>query len=147
MADAATRLCSIEGCDRPRYGRGWCLRHYNRLYSRGGDPAVLLVKPHVTEHGSWNEYQNYGCRCDPCRAAASEYMRAHYTTPCAQCGEAMVWKRGTKPSTGLCPKCLGLSRRTAEHGTETRYSSGCRCRPCKDASAAARRRRRARVAA
>lgn len=32
-----TRMCSIEGCSRIHYGRGWCAAHYVR-WRRHGDP-------------------------------------------------------------------------------------------------------------
>lgn len=35
----AKATCSIEGCDRPVQGRGWCSRHYTRWW-RNGDPLV-----------------------------------------------------------------------------------------------------------
>lgn len=31
--------CAVEGCDTRKYSRGWCKRHYQRWYLRGGDPA------------------------------------------------------------------------------------------------------------
>lgn len=36
---ANSRLCSIPGCDKPVYGRGWCGAHYRRWF-RHGDPMV-----------------------------------------------------------------------------------------------------------
>lgn len=36
------RLCSIEGCERRHYARGWCQYHHNR-WRRNGDP--ILRKP------------------------------------------------------------------------------------------------------
>jgi hypothetical protein len=36
------KSCSIEGCDRPVYGHGWCTKHWGRWY-RHGDP--LYVTP------------------------------------------------------------------------------------------------------
>lgn len=139
------RSCSIAGCGRDHYGRGWCGVHYMRWH-RHGDPLTCLLGPHVTQHGTNNEYQNYGCRCDECRAAGAEHQRMTYKTPCSGCG-APVWRRGLKPTTGLCRRCLGETRRTAVHGTESRYTGGCRCDECRGASRDARRRRRARVAA
>jgi hypothetical protein len=34
--------CTIEGCDKPHYGRGWCNMHYMRWYTKGttDDPYV-----------------------------------------------------------------------------------------------------------
>lgn len=40
----ATRTCSIEGCDRPHYGRGWCKGHYMRWYAKG-DPGTAGIGP------------------------------------------------------------------------------------------------------
>lgn len=59
------------------------------------------------EHGKYNTYVYYGCRCDPCRAANREHTaefqrraRAGLVTP-------------------------------AEHGTASTYTNyGCRCDPC-----------------
>lgn len=35
------RTCSIEGCERPRWARGWCAAHYRRWRLRG-DPGGLI---------------------------------------------------------------------------------------------------------
>lgn len=35
------RLCSIEGCNRVHYGRGWCSMHYKR-WKAHGDPLISL---------------------------------------------------------------------------------------------------------
>lgn len=42
QADIARRTCSIEGCDKPCKGRGWCGMHWQR-WRRHGDP--LWVEP------------------------------------------------------------------------------------------------------
>lgn len=36
------RVCSIDGCGRPYYGRGWCSKHYQRWFIHG-DPNTLIV--------------------------------------------------------------------------------------------------------
>ena len=38
--------CSITGCERPKYCRGWCSKHYNRWHTHG-DP--LVVKSRITK--------------------------------------------------------------------------------------------------
>lgn len=35
------RICSIEGCDKPRLARGWCSRHWQR-WKAHGDPCYEL---------------------------------------------------------------------------------------------------------
>lgn len=75
-------------------------------------------------------------------AASLEWLHENYRLPCAnECG-TLVWKRGTNDQTGLCRVCFGLSRRTAEHGTESKYSQGCRCAECRAAASKAKRGRR-----
>lgn len=39
-----TGRCSVEGCDRPHFGRGWCGPHYHR-WRRYGDPLVVVRAP------------------------------------------------------------------------------------------------------
>jgi hypothetical protein len=125
----AERRCNVEGCEKPHWGHGYCRSHWRRLRLYG----------HVTAHGTVNEYQNYGCRCDACKRAIATYNRERFRRECSECS-APIWRRGRKETTGLCLTCSSKSRRTAEHGTEARYKR-CRCDLCRAAAAAARRRR------
>ena len=116
--------------------------HYQR-WRKHGDP--LMVKPrewHVTEHGTTNEYQNFGCRCDLCKAAMSAYQREKFSTPCPGCGTSIY---GRYRPNQLCQSCrareltIPLDER---HGTETGYSKGCRCDACRAAQTEKRKARR-----
>jgi len=133
------RTCSIEGCENKHYSRGWCPMHYQR-WRRHEDP--LMVKPrtpqHVTKHGTMNEYQNFGCRCELCRSAWAKYYAERVRGVCPKCGGAI----GNRYDSDLCKRCYLLSV-AAPHGTESRYTNGeCRCDLCRAAAAKARRERR-----
>lgn len=34
------KTCKIDGCDAALLARGWCRKHYDRWWNRGGDPSV-----------------------------------------------------------------------------------------------------------
>jgi hypothetical protein len=94
------------------------------------------MKRHVIRHGTVNEYGNFGCRCDACRAAAIEYHRRRCQTPCiGGCG-VLCWGKLPKHQ-GRCRLCANAARIRVEHG-EAAYHRGCRCDVCRAASAAAR---------
>jgi hypothetical protein len=140
----SNRKCVIEGCGLKHYARGWCFSHYTQ-WLKYGDPLTPPRRsgyqgpPHVVQHGTMNEYGNYGCRCDECKEAAAQYQKGKASTPCPQCGKS-IWGR-FRPG-ALCRECDFARRRTPLdqwHGTVNGYSRGCRCRACKDASNAARR--------
>jgi hypothetical protein len=87
-------------------------------------PAKLLKpwtpKPLAADderHGTNSGYANFGCRCSRCAEARREY-RSHR-------------KSNPKPRA-----------KTSDHGTEPRYSRGCRCAECKAAKGAANRKRK-----
>jgi hypothetical protein len=72
-----------------------------------------------------------------------EYNRDHRTPCLGGCGR-LVWTYATPEASGYCPQCSGALRRTAPHGTETRYTGPdkCRCEPCRLAATAAKKARR-----
>lgn len=141
----SNRKCSIEGCEVKHYGRSWCRNHYMSWYSHG-DPLIAERggRPHETQHGTVNEYGNYGCRCAECVAAMADHQQKVQTVPCPNCGQPM-WARWRK--TKLCRSCSDTARHTPLdlwHGTETGYHRGCRCDECRTAATTARRERRER---
>jgi len=93
--------------------------------------AAFQANPEDERHGTVNGYVNLGCRCDRCRGAQRDYCR-DYTHRTGRRRPREQW--------------LSERRTQAEsrdnHGSETRYSRGCRCEPCRRAAADARARRR-----
>lgn len=134
------KRCSVEGCENTLKARGWCPMHYQRWWKYGDVGPAHRIDLHVTQHGTNNEYANYGCRCAACRAAASQYQaQRKRTVPCSVCGK-VIWRHN---KSGKCTSCVQLIPIEERHGTETGYSKGCRCSACRGAAAEARRRRRA----
>lgn len=59
--------CQIDGCEKPRFNRGWCAGHWNRV-RRKGDPGSPELRPKRT-----------GCLIDGCerRHFAHGYCQTH----------------------------------------------------------------------
>lgn len=53
MSDSS--MCSIEGCVRPKRGRGWCGTHYAR-WARNGDPLAFHAKTTRTPRERFESY-------------------------------------------------------------------------------------------
>lgn len=66
-------LCKCEVCRAENAGR-YRVEREERVARLAADPAI---RP----HGDRNTYQNWGCRCAPCRSAAYEYAVAAPRTP------------------------------------------------------------------
>lgn len=134
------KLCSVEGCSKPVKARGWCAMHYDRWWKTGEVGPAEPQNVHVTQHGTVNEYMNYRCRCDECRAAMSDYQRKAMGTPCPSCGRLHY---GRYRPGSLCRDCRHAKQReNLVHGTEAGYKRGCRCDVCKEAANRSRRERR-----
>jgi hypothetical protein len=74
-----------------------------------------------------------------------EWQRKNYRQPCVRgCGRLAWW---TVRTNGRCRECFHAERRAEadardNHGTESRYSRGCRCPECRAQASDAKRRRR-----
>ena len=62
------------------------------------------------QHGRITTYTNYGCRCNPCKKAATDY--------------AKQYRENRQPIGPDDPR----------HGTRTGYGTGCRCEDCTSAA-------------
>jgi len=74
----SSKVCTIEGCDKPMSARGWCAAHYTR-WRKHGDPLTVLPRgaTSVQPCGTYAAYQRHNLHneqvCDECRAANAEY--------------------------------------------------------------------------
>lgn len=102
-----SKLCSIQGCERPRFSRGWCTKHYSRWHRHGNlhrEPRKRGIcsipdcgKPHVARgwcekhHARWlrrggdpaisrKPERPEICQVDGCaqRHEALGYCKSHY---------------------------------------------------------------------
>lgn len=93
------------------------------------------MKRHVVKHGTVNEYQNYGCRCDACREVAMAYIMNRKR--CEKCGGPRSPRKGQR----FCQSCSPHFQET--HGIAGYKRRHCRCDVCRAAAAAQKRRQRA----
>lgn len=60
------RLCSVEGCNRKYYCKGYCGKHYTR-YRKSGDPLIYRKRTtsemHMTKHPLYGTYNSMIGRC------------------------------------------------------------------------------------
>jgi hypothetical protein len=108
------------------------LRESRDAWKRNAQKAHRTLPLDDSRHGTLNGYTNHGCRCDRCRQANTDACRAY--------------KHRTGRNQPYAEWLATVEGCHAPHGTETRYvGGGCRCPECKQASAAARRHRRAQL--
>ena len=100
----------------------------------------LFPVGHPRRH-SKTGYGNWGCRCDGCCKANTDYMRengwgGYAKDACPGCGEP---KRVIAEMCASCRRALIFP----VHGTESMYRRGCGCDSCREAVRVARAVRRA----
>jgi len=84
-----------------------------------------------SRHGTYTGYQNWGCRCERCRQANTDYYRVQ---------RHIRGVHRPRSEEAALRHEQALARNL--HGTPQRYWIGCRCRSCKTAEAAYQRGRR-----
>jgi len=65
--------CTVDGCDKAHYARGWCIIHWQHHRTRQ-TPEWAMSGPQPI-HGTRRRYAK-GCRCDDCSRRESEYRAA-----------------------------------------------------------------------
>jgi hypothetical protein len=72
-------LCTIEGCERTYYARGWCRMHYSR-WVRKGTPRRKIKKCVVVDPEG-EECPNEHAALDMCKKHYSQYWRGKDPRP------------------------------------------------------------------
>lgn len=126
--------------------------------------GLVTLAPDDPRHGTPTGYNNWRCRCEPCKEAdraAQHLYRERTKLPCSQCGAP----RRRRSKTGLCQPCYldrvkrfaaaknrcvdcgaptksercdpcSRKARSPRHGTLTMYSAHrCHCDECREAYA------------
>lgn len=78
-------------------------------------PPIDMRDDNGDEHSA-AAYKAGRCRCDVCKGEWAAVMMAY------------------RRKAGQKPRPDGWGDRTQNHGTRSRYSSGCRCEPCREAN-------------
>lgn len=91
----------------------------------------MLSDPSDQRHGTANGYMNYGCRCDRCRKAYSEYhkMRRHENL---EHYNSLARVRSNRHHAKALKK-MQQDQEDERHGSYYGYQIGCRCARCKKA--------------
>jgi hypothetical protein len=118
----SAKICSIPGCDKPHYARGWCSMHYAR-WLRHGDVLHVGGNPPVVQLG-----ERYGRLTVVCLDHTGPKGVRYYECIC-ECGTTAVVRgsslnRGRVQSCGCLQRQLSVaaSTRHGMRGTPT-YSS------------------------
>lgn len=129
----------VLGAHRLGRSRRWGLRA-NPLRGRLGSAGVAgrMSRRHIVRHGTYNEYQNYGCRCDDCRHACGVYQANYRRERAARLGPCGVsgCDRG-QHAKGLCRAHYERLRVTGRVGDATIAGSSVRdgelrCSTCQE---------------
>jgi hypothetical protein len=83
MRRLSKKKCSVDGCGRGAYERGWCIAHYNRV-RRHGSPGAARIAPRIKASVRGAGCSVAGCRRPRRRSAycSSHAHRVHrYGTP------------------------------------------------------------------
>ena len=100
------RTCSVEGCDRPHYSKGWCQMHYARLL-RGKELGPAHPIDRVGYSIERNEYSGAESKC-PCgrtfRQRAIGQAKVYCSTRCRAKFTARARRAAgyVRPPTGPC---------------------------------------------
>lgn len=134
-------MCAVDNCERVTASLAkdatptkYCRMHHSVIVEK-------VAVRRTVKHGTQNEYQNYGCRCDACKAAGSKYNASKLLGQCPRCGDPM-WnvQRGREKS--ICQNCEieRKQKMNLKHGTLSMYGRHkCRCDKCRAVSAASQR--------
>ena len=83
---SANPLCAIEGCGRPTYSRGWCIRHYQRWRAHGDPLTDLSGKHGFSESPTYRSWENMRGRCLNPNNDAYSYYGGRGITVCERWG-------------------------------------------------------------
>lgn len=77
------QVCSIDGCDRASYARGWCNPHWQR-WKRSGDPGLAEIQKHLKSHTcSVPDCDNQSHARDICAAHYRQWAKLQDHKPCS----------------------------------------------------------------
>jgi hypothetical protein len=76
-----TRTCTIEGCDKPHFGHGWCQMHYTRNRRHGCPMRLATPTPRGFYKGDRVGYAGVHYRIRIERGPAREYDCLHCEGP------------------------------------------------------------------
>lgn len=99
-----TEVCAVEECERPKFAKRWCAKHYSRVVRQGSPDVVTRTK---TQDPTWQRLVFLSAGTDD--PDACRIMRANGDYPSLKMADGSI-QRASRLAFQLWNPCVDISR-------------------------------------